>query len=117
MTLVNAYGARWEADVMQDTWGHLAPEPGRVYAGTFVVAHGCYDDLAVISAEFADLPDSPWFHEHLHDWISDQATEPGKVYRFTGTYSRDRGDRFIGKLTAVAVAELPTAPNPRQGEP
>lgn len=105
MTVINAYGARREAEVMQSTWGHLAPKPSRVYAGTFVVAHGCYGDLAVISIDFADLPDSPWLYEHLHNWIWDRGTEPGNVYRFAGTYSGDRGGQFAGELTAVKFDE------------
>lgn len=87
---------------MQATWGHLAPDGERTYSGHFVFALGCFGDLAVVEAEFEDLPDSPWFHEDLHNWIWDHKPEEGRIYRFDGTYCRDRDDLFVGTVEAVA---------------
>lgn len=98
MSIVNAYGSRRQAEVMHDTWGHLAPEISRTYTGTFVFALGLFGDLAVVEAEFEDLPDSPWFYDDLHTWIWDQSPVEGRIYRFDGTYRRDRAERFVGSL-------------------
>lgn len=59
MPAIDVYGARREAQVMQETWGHLAPTRGRKYNGMVVFALGCFGDLAVISADFDGLDDSP----------------------------------------------------------
>jgi hypothetical protein len=45
--------------VLRDTWGHLAPEPGRKYAGTILFTHSEYGDITVIRTDFPGLPDSP----------------------------------------------------------
>lgn len=105
---VDVYRTRREAEVTQDTWGHLAPEAGREYAGTVVYAVGCFGDLAVISVDFADLPDSPWFYEHLHEWIWDQEPEEGRVYRFDGNYRSDRRVQFVGRVQQVEIAQAVT---------
>lgn len=95
------------ARVEADTWGHLAPEPGRVYAGTMILAHGCYgrDGLMPVRVEFEELPSSPWFYDDLCDWLCDQDTERGEVYRFAGTYRKFRNGRhrFTGRLRRVEL--------------
>ena len=53
--------ARYQAAVMQNTWGHLAPKPGRAYIGHVVFAYGAYGDIVPIRCEFDGLDDSPWF--------------------------------------------------------
>lgn len=101
MSLIDAYGARREAEVMQETWGHMAPNPNREYTGSVLFTHGAYGDLTAISVDFDGLDDSPWFYEHLHDWFVNLDTEPEKIYRFGGTYCSDRATRFVGAIDAV----------------
>ncbi len=103
MPYINAYGTRRAATVVGETWGHLAPQQDRVYAGTMTYTLGCFGDLAVIRVDFTDLPDSPWFYEDLHEWIWNQGPSEGTVYQFTGTYCRDRSLRFVGHLGSVTV--------------
>lgn len=103
MSVYNVYGARRADEVMNETWGHLAPEAGQVYTGSVEFTLGCFRDLAVITAEFAGLPDSPWFYDGLHDWLLDQQLDEGKVYRFTGTYSPDRTEPFVGELRILSL--------------
>ncbi len=110
MSTIDVYGTRREAEVMQETWGHLAPEPGKTYTGTVVFTNGCFRDLTVITCEFADLPDSPWFYDTLHNWLLDQEPEEGKVYRFTGTYRVDRDDPFIGVTWVLPLDAVPGEP-------
>lgn len=101
MTMVNVYGARRAAEVMQSTWGHLAPKAEQVYTGTIVWAHGAYGDLVAIAADFAGLDDSPWLYEDIEDFLIGQESTRGTVYRFEGTYCRDRDAPFVGTSKAV----------------
>lgn len=59
MTVFNAFGARAKHHAMQDTWGHIYPEPGRKYPGYVVFSVGDYGDSTILQAEFEGLPDSP----------------------------------------------------------
>lgn len=70
-------------------------------AGTFVVAHGCYNGLAVISVNFADLPDSPWFPRALAQLDLGPGHGARQGLPLDGTYCGDREDRFNGELQPV----------------
>lgn len=84
---------RYRAQVMADTWGHLAPQQGREYPGTVLFAHSIYggDGSTVINTHFEDLPDSPWFYDGLgelilkHRHAHGDAVEGG-VYVWSGVY-------------------------------
>lgn len=92
MTVVDVLGARRAAAVMRDTWGHLDATPGVRYPGTILFCHGEYGTSVVISSDFGDEAGyGPWFYEGLHDWLFDQDTEAGNVYRFTGWSWRSPG--------------------------
>lgn len=71
--------------VMEETWGHLAPEPKTTYPANLLVAISCYDEAVIIDWKVGDLPGSPWLHEHLMDLLETFDQDPG-VYRFTGSY-------------------------------
>lgn len=112
MTLADAFAEHEDlarAQVQAATWGHLAPELGRAYAGTMLLAHGeyGYDGLVPVRTRFEDLPDSPWFYDDLCEWLCDtqQRTEPGEVYRWVGTYRKFRNGRcrFTGRLRRVPL--------------
>jgi hypothetical protein len=103
---------RAEATCM--TFGHLAPEPGRTYAGSILFAHGEYGDYLPIRTDFPELPDSPWFFEGMCDFILDHGTEghrdSGDVFWWTGTYSfaadEETGEtthRFDGEVVKVKI--------------
>jgi len=97
--------ARYSAEVMAETWGHLAPEPRRRYPGTIVFTHGAYGDLTPIVVEFGQLPDSPWFFDGVLEFIGSRKTAPGKVYRFSGTYMmcKNGSHRFSGRTRPVRI--------------
>jgi hypothetical protein len=88
-----AYGARRVEEVLRDTWGHLDAKPGVNYPGTVLFAEGFYGDLVILDVDFGDAGDGPWFYEGINDWLIEQDTEPGKVYRFTGRYRLCKDDR------------------------
>lgn len=104
--IVDVYGERKAAKVMEETWGHLRAEQSRAYPGSIVFCHGQYGDLVLISVDFPEVEDSPWFFDGLMDWLEAQPSEPGRVYRFTGRYRHTRDDRhtFRGKVEETHIA-------------
>ena len=95
--------ARDKERVMQNTWGHLAPEKNKAYDGHFVYAVGCFgaDDLnpTVIAFEFGDLDSSPWLHEALCDFVRSQKSKSGDVCRFDGKF---KNYKFIGTIKTIS---------------
>lgn len=93
--------------VMHQTWGHLAPEPGRKYRGDVLFAHGEYGDLVVLRDNFDNLPGSPWFKSHLdgHFTTLAQSLRAGTVATWRGTYTmlKNGSCRFSGKFELCLV--------------
>lgn len=86
MPVIDVMGGSKVEKVLQDTWGHLAPEPGREYSGWILAARTVYGDAFILDYHFDDLCDSPWFCDGMHGFIFDEIeVEPG-LYRFEGTY-------------------------------
>lgn len=95
----DVYGIRKKKEVMDDTWGHLAPDVNRVYGGYILYTLGCYGDITCIQTHFRELPDSPWFYDDLHSFMcygDEKEEEQGIIYLFLGSYCRDRKEKFIG---------------------
>jgi hypothetical protein len=106
MSLAQAFApaeAAHRAQVLAATFGHLAPSIRKKYHGSILFTQSAYGSLVPIRADFPDLPDSPWFFEHLNDFVAERAREPGKVYRFDGTYMvfRNGSPSFSGKVIEV----------------
>lgn len=95
--------AQHRSRVLSATFGHLAPSPRKKYPGTIIFTHTDYGQLLPIRAEFKSLPDSPWFFEHLTDFVAERALEAGKVYKFVGTYMTFLNGKpsFRGTVTEV----------------
>jgi hypothetical protein len=93
---------RQREQVLQDTWGHLAPLKNKSYAGTIVFAVGCFgnDPLNPIAlyCEFKGLEISPWFFDCMSEFLSKENTEEGCVYKFVGKF---RNYKFIGKTSIL----------------
>ena len=108
MSLADAFAsaeAEYRNRVMHSTWGHLAPVPRKPYTGGILFTHTEYGDLVPIRSSFPELPDSPWFYRHLHDFVADKARTPATVYRFEGTYTmlKNGRSRFSGKVRKVRL--------------
>jgi len=107
--------ALYKAQVMESTWGHLAPKQGVKYRGFVLFTIGCFGDLTIIDYEFNSrrgvaLDGSPWLYDDLHGFVGDfsqgQEHREGKVYRFDGTYSQseETGEyRFNGTVSRIQV--------------
>lgn len=106
----DAYGERKKKEVMEDTWGHLAPVKDQVYGGYILYTIGCYGDITCIQTHFRDLNDSPWFYEDLHSWMGTDldGEQQGVIFLFLGSYCRYRAHKFIGvtqKMTAGVLRD------------
>lgn len=92
------------ARVQAETWGHLAPEPGRKYRGFIVWVHTAWGEITPIEAEFDGLDCSPWFYEDIMDHIValTQGDDP-IIYTWKGTYVKHKNGRchFRGGLAGL----------------
>ncbi len=102
---------RYRDEVISATFGHLAPEFGRMYTGFIIFTEGEYGHITIIQCHFKDLNDSPWFFENMNDFIEKHLAKPGAVRRFDGTYharfikSRDIiAGTFVGRFTTLVPA-------------
>lgn len=106
MSLSSAFApaeAAHRSRVMAATFGHLAPSTRKKYRGSILFTQTEHGQLVPIRSSFASLPESPWFFEHLNDFVAKHATEPGTVYRFEGTYMvfKNGNPSFSGTVVAV----------------
>lgn len=88
--IFSLHDSKYRNHILADTWGHLDAEIDRVYTGWIVYTHGCYGDLTIINWEFEDLPDNPWIYEEIQAFIADMENDACTIYRFIGTYVREK---------------------------
>ena len=87
--------------VYRDTWGHLAPEPGRKYPGWIMVDHDCYGGYTILEWEFEGLYASPWqaddftdFMDKIFGLIDINGNLPVGVYRYEGWYKKFKNGNY-----------------------
>lgn len=85
--IVDVYAERKRQQVMQDTWGHLAPQRGKSYKGIMVYAHGGYGDIVLLDATFENLSSSPWLFEAMQEYIGENCKDEG-VYKWEGCFEK-----------------------------
>lgn len=85
MPIVDIYGERKKREIMQDTWGHLAPQTGQSYKGYMIWAYGGWGDIVLLDAAFENLNNSPWLFEAMQEYIGEFLDSEG-VYRWEGQY-------------------------------
>jgi hypothetical protein len=90
--------------VMHATFGHLAPEPRKKYPGTILFVHGEYGDITIVRSTF-NVPSSPWFYNHITDFVASAETEEGNAYLFTGYYMlfKNGNCQFVGTTKGVDI--------------
>lgn len=87
--------------VLQDTWGHLAPQKNRSYKLSilFMVSEYGNTGNTLIDTKLADdLKDSPWLYDAINEEINKHELKDSGVYRIDGTF---RNFRFYGKPKKV----------------
>lgn len=101
MTLYDGYGERKRQDVLFDTWGHLAPEPGRKYEGWILATYTAFGDVVIIDWNFDDLLGSPWqaedFDAFMHQTLGRTCNTVG-VYVYHGWYKKFKNDGWRFKV-------------------
>lgn len=85
--VVDAFAQRKHQNVMDETWGHLAPKQENVYQGHILFAHGCFGDIVIIAYSFEGLDDSPWLYDDLCSFVNDNVKDQGHVFLWKGTYT------------------------------
>lgn len=96
--------ARYHAQVLKETWGHLAPIKNRKYKGHIIWALGCFGsehlnptvlqyDLKGVDGN--DLESSPWFFDAMIDFLQEQSRAEGTLWRFDGFF---RNYEFVGVI-------------------
>lgn len=111
MVLADAFApaeAQYKEAVMQNAFGHLAPQKNRRYRGNIVFTAGVWGDEELnpvsLRCEFSnktvgELQGSPWFYDFLQDFyfslVKDGQVKPGVVYEFRGYFLNYR---FIGEV-------------------
>jgi len=99
--------ARFKAQIMDMTWGHLAPKRNKLYRGHIVFAVGCFGDGSLnpvaLSCEFKGLDSSPWFFDAMSEFISQYGGEDneGGVFRFEGAFKNYEFTGTIRRLKLV----------------
>lgn len=81
--------------VLNNTWGHLSPEPQKKHNGWIIIAVGNYRQTIVVDDNFDGLPNSPWQYEDLHKFVfkATSGFEVG-VYRFDGWYKKFKNGTY-----------------------
>lgn len=105
--ITDAYAIRKQQEVMQDTWGHLAPKKGRSYKGWMIWAYGGYGDIILLDADFKKLSDSPWLYEQMQEYISENLNGEG-IYKWEGQVSKiDEGCYcFGGEIKRIDIKDI-----------
>lgn len=109
MSLAQAFAgsdARYRAEVMHQTWGHLEQRRGEVQTGWFVFSIAAYEGTHVIlDSDWGALPDSPGLYEAMQDYIFRHGQRgvvtrlEGHVRRFKNGHYQIGGRRYQVRLT------------------
>lgn len=116
MTIKDAFADRKKNEVMEDTWGHLYPEPGSKHSGTILLAVGQYGDETIIKSEFPLLESSPQKYEIEHtifDWMTNkQQISWEGIYKVNCTLwffknsNNITGTTPIGKIIKIKIQKV-----------
>lgn len=97
MSLADAFAgsdARFRAQVMHQTWGHLEQRRGELQAGWFVYSIAAYSGHHVIlDSDWGDLPDSPGLYDAMMDYMFRHG-ERGVVTRLEGHVRRFKNGKY-----------------------
>ncbi|MEK6879452.1 MAG: hypothetical protein AABY22_07595 [Nanoarchaeota archaeon] len=86
--------------VLQNTWGHLAPQKNTTYRGEILFCKSDYNSgtITLISSKM-DIDSSPWFYDSVHEFLySFDKLECGQVYKINATW---RNYKWWGKPEKV----------------
>jgi hypothetical protein len=97
MSLANAFvgsDARYKAQVIAATWGHLEMKTNTLQKGWFVFSITAYSGHHVIlGSDWGDVPDSPGLYEAMEDYIFRHGKR-GVVMRLEGHIRRYKNGAY-----------------------
>jgi hypothetical protein len=119
--------AKYKAQVMWDTWGHLEPKPN-TYRGWLLFMNGAHGDSTIIDWRFQNVESGPLMYDHINDFIGKFCDSKSRkvtriapdgtryldlhqihrkvgVYLFVGYYTRFKNynGRFTGKTQRISI--------------
>jgi hypothetical protein len=86
--------------VLQNTWGHLAPQKNTTYRGKLLFCKSEYNSgsITLISSKMV-IDSSPWFYDSVYEFLySFDELEYGHVYQINATW---RNYKWWGKPVKV----------------
>lgn len=115
MPMTNVLGVSGQRSAMQDTWGHLYPEPGSKHRGKVLLVH--HDNSTMLlDRHFATLPNSPQEYAlvcsllDMYEWTDGVHEVECTLWFFKSSDDMYLGER-IGKVIKPKVKTLySTAP-------
>jgi hypothetical protein len=100
--------AKYKAQIMYATWGHLDAAPGTVHKGSFLFIHGQHGDMATIESDFPTFGEGPGYFSDRQEFIWEQVKDNGPcsetgIYLFEGAYRRFKNGntRFTGTIKRI----------------
>jgi len=111
MPAYNVYGVRQKHEVMQDTWGHLYPEPGTKHKGKILVVHDLEEQTVMAGRKFPTLCNSPQEYElvcsilDMYEWTYGVHEIECTLWFFKSSSDMYLGDR-IGKIIKPKLTTL-----------
>lgn len=108
--ITDVYAERKKQQVMQETWGHLAPKKGRSYKGYMIWAYGGWGDIVLLDAGFRNLSNSPWLFEAMQEYIGENINAEG-VYKWEGCFEQldDKCYCFGGEIKRLDFKDMFTS--------
>lgn len=90
----------YREQVLQHTWGHLAPVKNTSYKGKILFTISGYTDAnkVIVDSNFEGLGDSPWLYDAMIEEIHKWDIEDAGIYLLETTF---RNFRFYGKPRKV----------------
>lgn len=92
-------------EVLQDTWGHLSPEPGKKYHGFILFSKSAWGEETLLEAKFEGLDANPWTFDHLNEFMYENADKVGDtgVFRWEGWYRVFKNENFQFQVADIEL--------------
>lgn len=87
---------KYREDVIQNTWGHLAPKVHIKYYGYIIVATSVFRYTYLLDYDFKNLSGGPWLAEDVGDFMfnSNFTHDVSSIYRFDGWYKKFKNGNY-----------------------
>lgn len=102
-----APGGAYKEAVMQNTWGHLAPQKNITYKGKLLISNSGYGNSGqqIVEMEWNNLQDNPWIYDFVHNWLWDnrELMKDDGIYLINTTF---RNYRMWGKPIKIMCLKM-----------